>query len=217
MGKYIIIVHVYDVENSQAYPLGGLFGSQISAYNYLMTHVDEVKNNHWTKGRTNEEEGYDEGATPIGWNAQDMYSGQSIEIEIHAMKDEDYFEVCSVNKGDIEKQGFDASKMTDEDMTRIASHMDNLIREGCDYWTALDGACEYWEVPKKRGNIRDHLDDILRDDETANGGVSHAGETLRRFMVEADSDIKARGITLDDDVSVLNVLLKECGIMPIEE
>ena len=88
MKKYIIIVHVYDEGNSQAYPLGGLFGSQISAYNYLMTHVDEVKNNHWAKGRTNEEEDYDEGATPTGWTAQDLYSGQCLELEIHEMEDE---------------------------------------------------------------------------------------------------------------------------------
>lgn len=85
--KYIIIVHVYDEENSQAYPLGGLFGSQISAYNYLMTHVDEVKNNHWAKGRTNKEDNYDEGATPTGWTAKDLYSGQSLEVEIHEMEE----------------------------------------------------------------------------------------------------------------------------------
>ena len=87
MKKYIIIVHVYDEENSQAYPLGGLFGSRMSAYEYLMTHVDEVKNNHWAKGRTNEEDDYDEGATPTGWTAQDLYSGQCLEVEIHEMEE----------------------------------------------------------------------------------------------------------------------------------
>lgn len=149
MKKYIIIVHVYDEENSQAYPLGGLFGSQISAYNYLMTHVDEVKNNHWAKGRTNEEEDYDEGATPTGWTAQDLYSGQCLEVEIHEMEDEDFFEVCSISKEDIESQGFDSGSLDENDMVRIASKMDDLIRDCCDYWNALDAACEYWDVPTK--------------------------------------------------------------------
>lgn len=149
MKKYIIIVHVYDEENSQAYPLGGLFCSRISAYEYLMTHVDEVKNNHWAKGRTNEEDNYDEGATPIGWTAQDLYSGQCLEVEIHEMEDEDFFEVCSISKDDIDSKGFDSGSLDENDMVRIASKMDDIIREGCDYWNALDAACEYLEIPRK--------------------------------------------------------------------
>lgn len=61
----------------------------------------------------------------------------------------EFFEVCSVSKEDIEKQGFDASKLTNEEMERIASKMNDLVCEGCDYWNAVDGACEYWKVPKK--------------------------------------------------------------------
>ena len=61
----------------------------------------------------------------------------------------EFFEVCSVSKEDIEKQGFDASKLTNEDMERIASKMNDLICEGCDYWNAVDGVCEYWKVPRK--------------------------------------------------------------------
>lgn len=61
----------------------------------------------------------------------------------------EYFEVCSVTKEDLEKQGFDAHALTDEDMEHIASKMNDLICEGCDYWSAVDGACEYWKVPKK--------------------------------------------------------------------
>lgn len=61
----------------------------------------------------------------------------------------EYFEVCSVSKEDIEKQGFDARALTKEDMERIASKMNDLVCEGCDYWNAVDGACEYWKVPKK--------------------------------------------------------------------
>lgn len=61
----------------------------------------------------------------------------------------EFWEVSVVSKEDIEKQGFDASKLTDEDMTRIASKQDDLMKEGCDYWTALDGSCEYWQIPRK--------------------------------------------------------------------
>ena len=64
----------------------------------------------------------------------------------------EFFEVCSVSKEDIEEQGFDASKLTNEDMERIASKMNDLICEGCDYWNAVDGACEYWEVPRKEND-----------------------------------------------------------------
>lgn len=153
MKKYIIIVHVYDEENSQAYPLGGLFGSQISADKYLHDHIEEVKNNHWTKGRSEDEDGYEEEFTATGWTAQDIYSGQSIEIEIHMMEDEDFFEVCSVSIEDIERQGFDTGCFDENDMERIASKMDDLIREGCDYWNALDAACEYWEIPRKDDDV----------------------------------------------------------------
>lgn len=150
MKKYIIIVHVYDEENSQAYPLGGLFGSRISADKYLHEHIEEVKNNHWPKGcDAYLGDGYEEEFTATGWTAQEMYSGQSLEVEIHEMEDEDFFEVCSVNKEDIESQGFDASSLDENDMVRIASKMDDLIRDCCDYWNALDAACEYWEIPRK--------------------------------------------------------------------
>lgn len=61
----------------------------------------------------------------------------------------EFFEVCSVSKEDIEQEGFDASKLTAEDMERIASKQGDLICDCCDYWTALEGACEYWDVPRK--------------------------------------------------------------------
>lgn len=67
----------------------------------------------------------------------------------------EYFEVCSVSKEDIEQAGFDASKLTAEDMERIASRQGDLIRDCCDYWTALEGACEYWAVPRKDDDIRE--------------------------------------------------------------
>ena len=61
----------------------------------------------------------------------------------------EFFEVCSVSKEDIEHVGFDASKLHEDDMQRIASKQGDLILDCCDYWTALEGACEYWEIPRK--------------------------------------------------------------------
>lgn len=125
------------------------------------------------------------------------------------------FEVCCVEREDLENLYFDTSKLSQEDMERIAAKAGDLILEGCDYWTGVEEAALYWEVPVTRGNIREHLDDVLHDDDSSAGGVSHVGETLRRFMIEVEDEIKARGITLDDDVSVLDDLLRECGIKPI--
>lgn len=128
----------------------------------------------------------------------------------------EYFEVCSVSKEDIEQQGFDASGLDDDDMQRIASKQGDLITDCCDYWTALEGACEYWEVPRKNNDsIRAHLDDILVDDETDTGGTSFHNQTLRELLEEIPTTLNELNITLDDDVSVLADILEECGIKPI--
>lgn len=151
MKKYIIIVSVYDEENTQAYPLGGVFDNEEQAKEYIRKHVYEVIDSHWTKGRRNTEDGYQAEYTFHGdFVAQDMYSGQYLEIEIREVPVmSNYFAVCCVAREDVEQQGFDSSNLSDEDMERIASKMDDLIREGCDYWNALDAACEYWEIPRK--------------------------------------------------------------------
>ena len=65
----------------------------------------------------------------------------------------EYFEVCSVHKDDIEQLGFDSSKLSEEDMLRIASRQGDLMTDCCDYWTALEGACEYWEIPRKDDDV----------------------------------------------------------------
>lgn len=67
----------------------------------------------------------------------------------------EFFEVCSVSKDDIEQAGFDASKLSEGDMQRIASKQGDLITDCCDYWTALEGACEYWEVPRKDDDLQE--------------------------------------------------------------
>lgn len=67
----------------------------------------------------------------------------------------EYFEVCSLSKEDIEQAGFDASKLTAEDMEHIANEQGELICEGCDYWNGLDEACRQWEVPRKDDDFRE--------------------------------------------------------------
>ena len=67
----------------------------------------------------------------------------------------EFFDVCSVSKDDIEQAGFDSSKLTAEDMQRIASKQGDLMTDCCDYWTALEGACEYWEIPRKDDDIHE--------------------------------------------------------------
>lgn len=151
MKKYIIIVSVYDQENTQAYPLGGVFDTQKSAERYIAEHWQDIKKDHWTKDCVNGEDFYKEEFSIGGsFHAEDMSVGSSLDITIfEAPVISDYFEVCSVNREDIDSRGFDASGLDDEDMQRIASKMNDLICNGCEYWTALEGACEYWVVPIK--------------------------------------------------------------------
>ena len=86
--KYIVIVSVYDEENTQAYPLGGVFNTEEQAKEYIRQHVYDVIDSHWTKGRRNTEEGYEAEYTVAGgFVAQDMYSGQSLEIEIREVEE----------------------------------------------------------------------------------------------------------------------------------
>lgn len=86
--KYIIIAHNYDRENSSAYPVGGIFATEESAKEYLRTHIDEIKSNHWTATRVDGKDHYSEEFTCTGWIAEDMCDGSSLEVEIHEMEDE---------------------------------------------------------------------------------------------------------------------------------
>lgn len=85
--KYIIIVHVYDEENSQAYPLGGVFNTEKAARDYMHKHIEEVKSNHWTKDVLDGEPYYEESWSITGFYACDTYSGQSLEVELHSMQE----------------------------------------------------------------------------------------------------------------------------------
>lgn len=88
MKKYIIIVSVYDEENTQAYPLGGVFSSHGDAEKYIADHWQEVKNDHWAKGCVDGKDFYKEEFTIGGsWYAQDASDGASIEIIIHTLEE----------------------------------------------------------------------------------------------------------------------------------
>lgn len=85
--KYIIIVHVYDEENSQAYPLGGVFNSKEAARNCLYDHIDDVKSRHWTKDRVDGKDEYEESWSSTGFYARDMFNGRSLDVELHSMQE----------------------------------------------------------------------------------------------------------------------------------
>lgn len=68
--------------------------------------------------------------------------------------------------------------------------------------------------------IKDCLDFVLVDDATEYGGVAYHGETLRGFCLECNESVEdflnENGFNLDDDISVLDGVLIECGIEPIK-
>lgn len=59
------------------------------------------------------------------------------------------FEVCCVEREDLENRDFDTSELTNEDMQRIAGKAGDFILEGCDYWTGVVEAARYYGVPTK--------------------------------------------------------------------
>lgn len=151
MKKYIIIVSVYDEENTQAYPLGGVFDNHQKAEEYIREHVNEVKSNHWAKDCVNGEDFYKEEFTiGGGWCAQDTSCGESIEITIHEVPVMSQQVPCAyVNRDDLANKGWDVSGLSDEDMENIASKMADYILDEIDYWTAMKTACEDMDVPRK--------------------------------------------------------------------
>lgn len=86
--KYVIIVHNYDQDNSDAYPVDGrLFASEEAAKTYLREHIDDIKSNHWTADRVDGEDDYSEEFTCTGWEAHDSDDGSSLELTISQVKE----------------------------------------------------------------------------------------------------------------------------------
>lgn len=83
MDKYIIVVSVYDSENTQAYPLGGIFNTREDAVDYIKVHLKEIKKDHWTKGCVNGADYYREEFSIDGsFHAEDTSCGESLDITI---------------------------------------------------------------------------------------------------------------------------------------
>lgn len=152
MKKYIIIVSVYDQENTQAYPLGGVFASHEDAEKYIADHWQEVKNDHWAKDCVNGEDYYREEFTIGGsWYAQDASDGASIEIIIHEVPDmTGKFPIETISREDLKNIGYDTSNLTDDDMESIASRIGKWYREGnaIDLFTDLGTVADEYSVPE---------------------------------------------------------------------
>ena len=85
--KYIVIVSVYDEENTQAYPLGGVFDTHEQAEQFISEHVNEVKANHWTKDCVDGEDFYEEKFSFGSFHAEDTSCGSSLDIDIHEVEE----------------------------------------------------------------------------------------------------------------------------------
>ena len=151
MKKYIIIVSVYDEENTQAYPLGGVFDNHQKAEEYIREHVNEVKSNHWTMDCVDGKGFYKEEFSIGGsFHAEDTSCGESLDIDIHevpVMSNE--FPVIGVTRDDLEQKGFKAEDLNDDTMEVIASKISDYMLDELDYWSAVVASCEFHDIPRK--------------------------------------------------------------------
>ena len=83
------------------------------------------------------------------WNDNDIYDMLYPDDSYMRIIDEpqEYFPVSLVCREDLKWKGFDTSDVTDAQMRRIASLMDNTFLDG-DYWLALEAAAEHLEIPR---------------------------------------------------------------------
>lgn len=108
MKKYIIIVSVYDQENTQAYPLGGVFDLHEQAEEYIREHVNEVKSNHWTRDCVDGKDFYKEEFSISGsFHAQDTSDGASLDIVIHEVPEMDGIEDMRLTKRQKRELGYE--------------------------------------------------------------------------------------------------------------
>ena len=61
---------------------------------------------------------------------------------------QEFFVITRVSRDDLESRGYDATNLSDEAMTKIASKMgDSYVGSGA-FWDDLDNVCDNFEVPK---------------------------------------------------------------------
>ena len=143
MKRFIIIVSVYDEENTQAYPLGGIFDSHKAAKDYMLEHLDEVLGNHWTKDREDGIDEYFEEVNLTGFEAKDNATGQSLEIDICEVPIiSEHIPCQTVSRTDIKQRGFNPDEVTDDMLDKIAGKIQNYLNDEVEYWYAIDQACE---------------------------------------------------------------------------
>ena len=83
------------------------------------------------------------------WNGEDINDTFYPDNSYIRVMDEsqEFFPIAQVSREDLKWKKFDTSDVTDEQMRRIASLMDNTFLEG-DYWPALVAAAEHLEIPR---------------------------------------------------------------------
>lgn len=64
-------------------------------------------------------------------------------------------------------------------------------------------------------HIRDHLNDVLQDDDSETGGVAYEGETLYDFLIASGISTYANYETVT--LERINENLKACGIRPVTD
>lgn len=67
--------------------------------------------------------------------------------------------------------------------------------------------------------IIDCLNYELEDDNTEFGGISFLGEKVKDFFdsINGNGGNGGKALLLEDDIKILNKILKECGIKEIKE
>jgi hypothetical protein len=58
------------------------------------------------------------------------------------------FPITSVAREDLESQGYDASKVTDDQMAEIADHMQNAYFDD-PFWVELEAIADDMDIPRK--------------------------------------------------------------------
>lgn len=152
MKRFIIIVSVYDQENTQAYPLGGIFDTHAAAKAYMLDHLAEVRECHWTKDREDGIDDYFEEVNMTGFEARDNATGQSLEIEIREVPDmTGKFPVAFVTRQNLDDAGYDLRSILDDDIESIANRMGKYYYEGyCNSFDEdLKSAADYLGTKEK--------------------------------------------------------------------
>lgn len=81
--------------------------------------------------------------------------------KIEYVEEQEYFEITSVARADLEGIGYDTSEVDDSTMYRLASKMADAY---CDqvFWIDLPIIADYLEIPTKEDCLHNYDDDICK-------------------------------------------------------